>query len=216
VNATSPPAVPAPAARPLSAELAQLQSVFADRSTTLREIVGALASRAFELLMMLLVLPFLLPMSVPGMSTPFGLAVAVIAAQLAFGRLPWLPWRLLDWPLPPGFLARVIAVTGGVVRVLERLLRARWPLVTGRAWLNGLHLLAVCLAALLLALPMPVPFTNTLPGWTVLLLAGGLMERDGLFIVAGYATMLATLVLFSLLGAAASGTLSAMWHWLAG
>ena len=214
MNATRPPVTPAVAARPLSAELARLQSALADRPTTLREIVGALASRAFELLMMLLVLPFLLPVSVPGMSTPFGLAVAVIAAQLAFGRLPWLPRRLLDWPLPPGFLVQVMAVTGGVVRGLERLLRPRWPAITGRAWLNGLHLFAVCLAALLLALPMPIPFTNTLPGWTILLLAGGLMERDGLFIVAGYATLIVTLLFFSLLGAGAHEALHTLRPWL--
>ena len=216
MNATPPPVAPAPAARPLSTELVQLQSAFADRSTTLREIVGVLANRAFELLMMLLVLPFLLPVPVPGMSTPFGLGIAVIAAQLAFGRVPWLPRRLLDRPLPPGFLTKVIAVTRGVVRLLEHLLRPRWLAVTGRPWLNGLHLLAVCLGGLLLALPVPIPFSNTLPAWAILLLCAGLLERDGLFIAVGYVMMTATLVIFFLLGAAIGETFSAMWHWLAG
>jgi len=85
--------------------------------------------------MMLLTLPFLLPVSVPGMSTPFGLAIAVIAVQLALGRLPWLPRWLLDQPLPAGFLIRVVAVPRGAVRMLERLLRPRWAALTGSAWL---------------------------------------------------------------------------------
>ena len=204
------------AAGPLSAELAQLRDAFAGRSATLREIVGVLAGRAYELLMILFVLPFLLPVSVPGTSTPLGLAVAVIAGQLALGRLPWLPRRLLDRRLPPGFIAKVVGVTAGVVRSLERVLRPRWLAVTRTRWLNGLHLCVVVAAALLLALPMPIPFTNTLPGWTILLFAAGLMERDGLVVALGYAAMLATLGLFYAVGEAVRHSLLLVWHWFAG
>jgi hypothetical protein len=215
VNETDQPAALLHAARPLSVELAQLREALAEQPTTLRAIVGVLAGRAYELLMILFVLPFLVPVSVPGMSTPLGLAVAVIAMQLALGRLPWLPRRLLDRQLPAGFLTKVLGVTQGVVRLLERVLRPRWPAVTGAQWLNGLHLCVVCAAALVLALPLPIPFTNTLPGWTILLFACGLMERDGLVVIAGYAMMVATAVLFFLLGATIHETFSAAWRWLA-
>lgn len=202
-------------ARPLSVELAQLRDRFAERSATLREVISVLAGRAYELMMILFVLPFLLPVSLPGMSTPLGLAVAVIAGQLALGRLPWLPRWLLDRQLPPGFFTKVVGVTQGVVRFLERVLRPRWLVVTGAGWLNGLHLCVVCVAALLLALPMPIPFTNTLPGWTILLFAAGLMERDGLVVAAGYAAMLATLALFYAVGEGVQHSLLAAWHWFA-
>lgn len=216
MNAPGQPAPLPRAVRPLSVELAGLRETLAERPVTLREIVGVLAGRAYELLMILFVLPFLLPVSVPGMSTPLGLVVALVAGQLAFGRLPWLPRRLLDRQLPAGFLARVLGVTQGVVQALERVLRPRWLAVTGARWLNGLHLFAITAAALLLALPLPVPLTNTLPGWTILLLACGLMERDGRFVVAGHVMMLATSVLFFLLGATVHQSLSAIWHWLGG
>ncbi len=215
MSAIDQPAPLSRAARPLSVELAQLRNAFAERPTTLREIVNVLAGRAYELLMILFVLPFLVPVSVPGMSTPLGLAVAVIAVQLAFGRLPWLPRGLLDRELPAGFLTRVLGVTQGVVRFLERVLKPRCLAVTGARWLNGLHLGVVCAAALLLALPLPIPFTNTFPGWTILLLACGLLQRDGVFVGAGYVMMLATAVLFFLLGATIHETLLGAWHWLA-
>jgi hypothetical protein len=203
-------------ARPLSVELAQLRDAFAERPATLREIVVVLAGRAYELLMILCVLPFLLPVSVPGMSTPLGLAVAVIAGQLAFGRLPWLPRWLLDKQLPPGFLATVLRVTQGVVKFLERALRPRLLAFTGARWLNAVHLFFVVVAALLLALPMPIPLTNTLPGWTILLFAAGLMERDGLAVVAGYVAMAATTVLFYAVGEGVRHSLLVVWHWLTG
>jgi len=202
-------------ARPLSVELAQLRDAFAGRPATLREVIGVLAGRAYELLMILFVLPFLLPVSLPGLSTPLGLAVAAIALQLAFGKLPWLPRWLLNKQLPPGFLTKVVSVTEGVVRVLERVLRPRLLALTGARWLCGLHLGVVLFAALLLALPMPIPFTNTFPAWTVLLLAAGLMERDGVVVAAGYGVMIATLAFFYGLQAAISESLSAVWHWLA-
>jgi hypothetical protein len=210
------PAAPLHAPRPLSVELARLRDTFAERPATLREIVDVLAGRAWELLMILFVLPFLLPVSVPGMSTPLGLAVAVIAGQLAFGRLPWLPRWLLDRRLPAGFLGKVLGVTQGVVKFLERALRPRLPAMTGARWLHALHLFVVVAAALLLALPLPIPFTNTLPGWTILLFAAGLMERDGLVVAAGYVAMLATLILFLAVGEAVQHSLQLVWQRLAG
>jgi hypothetical protein len=202
-------------ARPLSVELAQLRDAFGGQPARLREVIGVLAGRAYELLMILFVLPFLLPVSLPGLSTPLGLAVAVIALQLALGKMPWLPRWLLNKQLPPGFLTKVVRVTEGVVRVLERVLRPRLLALTGARWLCGLHLGVVLFAALLLALPMPIPFTNTFPAWTVLLLAAGLMERDGVVVATGYVAMIATLAFFYGLQAAIHESLSAIWHWLA-
>jgi hypothetical protein len=37
------------------------------------------------------------------------------------------------------------------------------------------------LSGLLMLLPLPIPLTNTLPALTVVLLAAGAIERDGLF-----------------------------------
>jgi hypothetical protein len=215
VNAPArfPTTLPTPA-RPLSVELAQLRDAFAGRTATLREVIEVLAGRAYELLMILLVLPFLLPVSLPGLSTPFGLAVAVIGLQLALGRLPWLPRRLLDRQLPPGFFTKVVGVTAGVVKFLERALRPRLLAVTGARWLNGLHLFVVVVAGLLLALPMPIPFTNTFPAWTILLLAAGLMQRDGWFVLGGYVVLVATAVFFALLGGAITEALKHALHWL--
>jgi hypothetical protein len=214
VNTEVPILAPAPA-RSLAAEIARLEEFLANEAVQLRQVIAALEHRAYELLMMLLVLPFLVPVSVPGMSTPLGLLVAAISLPLALGRLPWLPRRLLDARLPPGFFRKVFAATRGSVRLLERVLRPRWPGVTQGRWLMRVHLAAICVMALALTLPMPIPLTNTFPAWAIFLLAAGAMERDGLCVLAGYAMALATAVWFFLLGAAVQHSLEATWHWLA-
>jgi hypothetical protein len=87
--------------------------------------------------------------------------------------------------------------------------------MTGARSLGALHFFVIGVMGLALTLPLPIPLTNTLPGWTILLLAVGLMERDGLMVLAGYVTMLVTAVWFFLLGAAIKESLSAVWRWLA-
>ncbi len=216
MNAPDAPPSPAPVHRSLVDELAHLRDALEGQPATLRKMIGILGTRAYQLLLLLGALPFLLPVSLPGTSPPCGLAVAIIALQLAFGRSPWMPGWLLDLPLGPGFLAKIVAVTRRVMGLVEKTLRPQWPVVTGARWLVALHYLAIAGAGLVLALPLPIPLTNTFPGWTILFLALGLLERDGLFVLAGYVMALVTAVWFTILGAAVHQTLAAIWHWLAG
>lgn len=199
-------------ARLLSEQLDDLRRTFSTQPATLGEVVFALGGRAYTLLMIIFALPFVVPVSVPGSSTPLGLIIASIAVQLAFGRLPWLPQKLLRWRLPAGFFTKLIPVTAKIVRVLERVLHPRWPQWTATGFIRGLHLLTIVIAALLLALPIFVPFTNMVPGWAVLLLACGLLERDGAAIAVGYLVFALTIVFFGLIGTAITEALVHMWE----
>lgn len=198
--------------RLLSEQLEELRRAFADTPATLLEVVAALEGRAYTLLMIVFALPFSTPVSLPGSSTPLGIIIAVIAIQLAFGRLPWLPRRLLEWRLPAGFFTKLIPVTARVVRSLERVLHPRWPHWTNTPSARGVHLFTIVAAALLLALPILIPFTNMFPGWAILLLACGLLERDGAFLLAGYVVFGLTLVYFALIGSAISEALIHVWQ----
>jgi hypothetical protein len=71
-------------------------------------------------------------------------------------------------------------------------------------------------AALILLLPLPVPFTNAFPAWVVLLVAGGLLERDGGAILAGYLVGAGGVGFFYFLGEAAMKLVDALRAWLAG
>jgi hypothetical protein len=52
-------------------------------------------------------------------------------------------------------------------------------------------------AGVLLLFPLGlVPFSNTFPGIAVLLLAAGLAQRDGLFVLLGYTMVVVTIVYF--------------------
>jgi hypothetical protein len=202
--------------RKLSEELAALQGWFAERPVTLREVISVLHGRAYDLLLILLALPFCTPVPLPGLSTPLGLVIAVISLRLALGQSPWLPERLQDRRLPPGFFRKLIAAAAGVIRLLEKLLRPRLAPLVDHGWLRQLHAVMMFIAAVVLMLPLPIPLTNTFPGWVILLIAGGLIERDGAAVAAGYAVFAAGVLYFAFLGGATHQLFDAVRRWIAG
>ena len=218
-SAAPEPAPPVPATerpRLLGEEMAGLQARFAQRPVTLREVIVILRGRAYSLLLIFLALPFCTPIPLPGVSTPLGLVIAVIALRLALGQIPWLPAKLLDRQLPSGFFGRLVGGTTGIIRMIEKFLRPRLAPLTDHGWLRQLHAVMMLVAALVLLLPLPIPFTNAFPGWVILLIAGGLMERDGVAIAAGYAVFAAGVVYFSFLGGATHHMFDALRQWIAG
>lgn len=202
--------------RRLSEELNDLQSHFAERSVTLREVIAVLQGRAYLLLVILLALPFCAPVSPPGLSTPLGSVIVLIALRLALGQHPWLPQRLQNKRLPPGFFVRVFKLTARLLRFLELFLRPRATAFVEAPVLRNLHAVVMLVAAGILMLPLPIPLTNTFPAWVIILIAAGLLERDGAFVAAGYGMFAAGVVFFTLLGGATHHLVDAIRRWIGG
>jgi hypothetical protein len=183
--------------RRLSEELQRLIETFAERPVRLREVVAAVRHRSYTMLLILLTFPFCTPVPLPGVSLPFGLAVAFIGLRLALGQKPWLPARLLDAELPPRFFQKLLSAARRLVAWLEHFLKPRW------SWFFELPLAqhglgaVICCCGLLMMLPFPIPFSNGLPALTVLLLAAAMLEEDGAFALAGGVMFALTLGYFA-------------------
>jgi hypothetical protein len=192
-----------PTALPLpprfSQELRGLAQQFATRPARLSEVLAATQGRGYNLFLLLIGLPFLTPIPLPGLSVAFGLIVLVIGTRLALGRRPWLPEKLLQRELPAQFITRVLAGASRAVSWLEYLLRPRLDFLHEQWIYQRISGTLIMLSGLLLLLPLPIPLTNSFPALTVILLTAGAMERDGLFFLAGCAMFLLTLGYFGLL-----------------
>lgn len=199
--------------RKLSDEFAMILREFLVETVTLREVIGLLHGRGYVLLVMLLALPFCTPVPLPGLSTPFGLIIAIIGARLALGAKPWLPRRLLDTRLPPAVFTRVFNLTRKIILGFERLLRPRLLWITASPRLEQLHAVPIVVCAVLLLLPLPVPFSNAVPAWGIMLMAGGLLERDGIFIIGGYLGTLVSVVFFTAIAIFGVEAVDFLWHW---
>lgn len=180
--------------------LARMIASLDARQVTLREILYRLGDHGSLLLCALLCVPFLLPVSIPGVSTVFGLAILFLSAGIVANRTPWLPARIMDRTLDADALKKVLTRGLGIIGRVERVLRQRLDALTRTVFANRVNGLAILAGAVLLMFPLGlVPFSNTLPAFAILFLSLGMAQRDGLFVLAGYAMLAATTVYFAML-----------------
>jgi hypothetical protein len=175
---------------------------------TVGELVDKAAEGGFGFLigvLTLIAIPFF------GLSTPFGLAIALLGAQLMFGRQqPWLPQRARRRELRMTMLDRVLGLVSRRARWLAGLSRRRCEYLI----LPRLVGLGIVLLALGLALPIPIPGSNLVFLIPLLMYAIGVLERDGLWILLGYASTVINLALLVVFGATVVTVLERIWHWL--
>lgn len=194
------------AASKLSTTLRGVSGSLPAGKVSLRDLLELIGEQGMLLVCVFLALPFLLPVSIPGISTVFGLAIILIGVGVTLNRVPWLPRRILDRPLSTAPIKQAFDKGARFVTRFERMVRPRWLFLTTVAG-NVVHGLALVLAGVLLMFPLGlVPFSNTLPAVAILFLSLGMLERDGLLIVAGYLMNVATICYF---GALAMGALLA-------
>jgi hypothetical protein len=171
---------------------------------TLRQLLVLVGEHGMLFLCAMLTIPFLIPVSIPGVSTVFGAGIVLIALGITLNRLPWLPDRLMDRELDATKLKGILNRGLSVVARVEAYVKPRYSSVTGSAVANRINGLAIVFAGLLLMAPLGlVPFSNTLPAFAILLLSVGMAQRDGLVVIAGYVMILATLIYFGVLAWAA-------------
>lgn len=157
------------------------------------DLLEALGDRALAALLFVFAVPNVLPVP-PGTSVVLGAPLVFLAAQLAFGRRPWLPAVIARRTMTRADFATLIRRIGPWLERAERLLRPRvvWLALPPMEYLVGL----VCLL-LAAVLVLPVPLGNMLPALSISLLALGILERDGLWILAGLATAAVSAVVVS-------------------
>jgi hypothetical protein len=179
----------------MSAALASAEAAVRDPAVTLRELLALLGEQGLLVFCGVLAAPFLLPVTVPMMSTVLGLPMLLIGFSVMASRVPWLPERLLNHSLPSATVRGTLQRVRGWAERFEHLVRPRMLGMTGGRAINALNGLLVLIAVLLLMAPLPlVPFVNSIPALAIMLLCFGMAERDGLIIALGYLTTLISTV----------------------
>jgi len=171
---------------------------------SLRELLELIGEQGLLVFCMFLTIPFLLPVSIPGVSTVFGLVITLIGLGVALNRVPWLPGRLMNRTIERIHLVPALERGAKLFTRLDKLVRPRLLALTHGATVNRFNGFLLVGCALLLMAPLGlIPFSNTLPAVAILCLAAGMLQRDGIFVLVGYVTMVATLIYFGGLFAAA-------------
>jgi hypothetical protein len=168
--------------------LSQVLHVLAD--DTIREristgdLLAALGDRAIGALLFIFAFPNVLP-TPPGTSAILGAPLLFLAAQLAFGLQPWLPAIITKRSMSRDDFQTLIRRIGPWLARAEKLLKPRMSSLALPPMEYLIGLVCLLLAALLV---LPIPLGNMLPALAISLIALGVLERDGLWVLAGMVT----------------------------
>lgn len=177
-------------------EILILQEKGKNASISIEEILNILSEKGQALVILFLSLPFCQPLQIPGLSIPFGLAIAFIGLKMAFGKYAWLPKKILVKSITSNTLQKI---TEKILWLLKTMKYWLYPRLTYLCYYPTVYIingLIIAVLGFLLALPLPIPFTNLMVAWSLLFMGLGLLKDDGVFILIGYFGSLFTFVFF--------------------
>lgn len=145
------------------------------------DLVVAMQVRAYGALLLIFALPNVLP-APPGTSGLLGLPLLFIATQMMLGRVPWFPKVIAARSMSRADFGKLIERVSPLIARAERLLQPRLMWLSDPVVERGLGAVALVLALILV---LPVPFGNMLPAFTICIIALGVLERDGVWIIGG-------------------------------
>lgn len=161
------------------------------------DLTATLGSKCFAGLLFLLAAPNMFP-TPPFVDMALAIPLMILSAQLVFGvRRPWLPGWILRREVSTERFAAIVERLSPVTRRVELVLKRRLDMLTGIVAHRLIGLLCFALAVMLV---LPVPFGNAPPGAAISLFALGMLNRDGIAILAGIAATIASAIILASFG----------------
>jgi len=179
-----------------SALLRDFSGAVAGERVSVGDLVAALGDRGLGVLIAIFAIPNMLPSVVPLGNSVVGIFPLIFAVHLAcgFDRL-MLPAFIAKRSISAKSLKTLVPRVADVLSWFERLLKPRFPAVTGPHVERAIGVICVVLALITI---IPIPFAHNLPALALVLIGLGLIERDGLAILIGAAIGVVGTVIYGL------------------
>jgi len=177
----------------LSATLLRIASKPGRDRIYIRDLLTELDHRALAALLFIFAVPNTIPVP-PGVSGVLGAPLIFLALQLMLGRPPWLPRLISDRSFAQADFEKVVVKVSPWLAKAEKLTRPRLQFV---AKPPAEYVIGAVVLLLAIILFLPIPLGNMLPAIAICILALGLIERDGIWILLGTAAAIAALVIVS-------------------
>jgi hypothetical protein len=182
-----------------SEKLNLIKNSLDDDFVSIETLLDLLFNESIHTIIMILVAPFLLTVSIPGSSMPFGLLIIMLEVSVLFKRNLYLPKRVLNYTLSKESINRLFAVLIKALTYLEKISKPRGNFTKNKL-INVINSLIIIFLAVLLFLPLPVPFTDFTPAVSILILSVSCLEQDSYLMVMGYVAAIITTFYFILFG----------------
>ena len=186
-----------------------------DEQLTLGQLLHGLKQSAFGMFLFVAILPSFIP--IPGVGGAVsGPLVLLMGLQLLCGlSRPWLPGFIARRGPKRGTMHKFLGRISRPLQRLDRMLKPRLPMLITPLPARMLTGALLILTGVLLSLP--IPFTNYLFGFQLLLFALALIERDGALMLFNWIAAVAAVVFFGLgSGQLVGHTLELIQRWTGG
>ncbi len=166
----------------------------------IEDILATFGNRSLAACVLFFSLPFIQPIPLLGLSTPVGFILMTFGFLIMFKKPFWLPKKILRKHLPAKIVISCCKFLIKVLNKTEKLIKPRLPTWTSRRFTQILNGSLIVIFAFFLSLPLPIPFSNVIPGWFLLTNAIGELEEDGLVMWISYGIALLGFCFFIGLG----------------
>ncbi|MGB3336865.1 MAG: exopolysaccharide biosynthesis protein [Devosia sp.] len=130
----------------------------------------------------------------PGYSVVIGLAIMAFAVMMLI-RKPLRLWPFVgERQIPLNILVKLLEFLAGFTRFISRFSSPRVPALSAPVLLPLVAIMAFIFGVAML---VPIPFTNTLPSLGLAIIGVGMLNRDGIAVLAGSAVAIVGLVLLA-------------------
>jgi hypothetical protein len=180
---------------PLFRHFEEIEEKCRHADPSLNDIAVIFGPEGHYLLIFFLILPFLQPIPLLGLSTPFGLLIATSATLAYLAKPPWIPQRWGCKKIKASTVLKIVESSEKIFKRLSFLFRERWNF-----FFNGpfkmINTILVVFNAVILTLPLPIPFSNTFPAWMIVFYSLAYLEKDGLFVLLSYMQTVLCIIYF--------------------
>lgn len=155
------------------------------------DLLLAMKDRAFGALILIFAMPNTIP-TPPGTSAILGIPLVFLSLQMALGQKPWLPQVIARRSMLRTDFASMISKIEPWIAKAECMLKPRLAPLSSPSMERVIG--AFCLI-LSIILALPIPLGNMLPAVALCIMAFGIIEKDGVWVLLGAVLGIASLFL---------------------
>ena len=182
-----------------SKKLDEIQEELPDENISLKELINVMSGEGLQFMIIILIAPFLIPASIPGSSTPFGILIILLEIAYLNNKSLYIPDFIGKYEISKENVLKLFDIIKKALGYVEKISNPRGKLSSKRYVLK-INAVVNILLAFLLFLPLPIPFTDFIPATSMLLLAVSTLEHDSYLMILGYVAAILTVIYFSSVG----------------
>ena len=134
---------------------------------TLKDFLELMGKSRGLITCMVLAVPFLIPISIPGIGIAAGLIIFIISTSLMFDKHYLVPNRVMNYKMSKKSLIILLNTTFRLLTRMEKYIKPCLLIMTKKSVMRKINGSLMIFSAMLFMTPLPIPLTDTLPALCV-------------------------------------------------